>query len=74
MHPKQYLSPWYVWRKPCTYLALILTLSPTNQNEIPHDPRHLGVPSGGTKMISEPVVCSTQIIHLSSLKISNISK
>jgi hypothetical protein len=25
---KQFLSLWYVWRKPCTYLALTLTLSP----------------------------------------------
>jgi hypothetical protein len=27
-HPKQFLSPWYIWCKPCTYLALKLTLSP----------------------------------------------
>jgi hypothetical protein len=26
--PKRFLSLWYVWRKPCIYLALRLTLSP----------------------------------------------
>jgi hypothetical protein len=28
VRPKQFLSLWYVWRKPCTYLAPTLTLSP----------------------------------------------
>ena len=35
------------------------------RREIPHDPRHLGVPSGASKMISEPMVCFTQTMHLS---------
>jgi hypothetical protein len=26
--PKWFSSLWYVWRKPCTYLALTLTISP----------------------------------------------
>jgi hypothetical protein len=29
----------------------------TDHNEVPHDPRHLRVPSGASKLISEPVVC-----------------
>ena len=45
-----------------------------DQNEIPHDPRHLGVPSGATKMISEPMACSAQTVHLSCVKISTVSK
>jgi hypothetical protein len=45
-----------------------------DQNEIPLEPRHLGVPSGASKMISEAVVCSTQTVHLSCVKISTISK
>ena len=53
MRPKRYLSLWYVWRKPCTYLALTLTPSPNGPNEIPHDPRHLGVSSDASKTISE---------------------
>ena len=46
----------------------------TDRNEISHDPHHLGVPSGATKMISEPLVCSAPTAHLSCVKISTISK
>ena len=38
---------------------------PTDRNEIPHDPHHLGVPSGASKMISEPMVCSAPTVQLS---------
>ena len=44
-----------------------------DQNEIPHDPCHLGVPSGASKMISEPMVRWAQTAHLSCVKISTIS-
>jgi hypothetical protein len=44
------------------------------RKEIPHDPRHLGVPSGASKTIFEPMVRSTQTVHLSCIKISTISK
>ena len=71
---KSYLSLWYVWCKPCTYLALKLTPSPNGPNEIPHDPRHLGVPSGASKTISEPMVRSAQTVHRSCVKIITISK
>ena len=74
MRPKRYLSLWYVWRKPCTYLALTLTPSPNGPNEIPHDPGHLGVPSGASKMISEPMVRSAQTVHRSFVKISTLTK
>jgi len=74
VHPKRFLSPWYVRRKPCTYLALTLTPSPNGPNEIPHDPHHLGVPSGASKTISEPMVRSAQTVHRSCIKISTISK
>jgi hypothetical protein len=43
-----------------------------DQNEIPHDPRHLGVPSGAFKMIYEVVVRSAQTMHLSCIKITTI--
>ena len=72
--PKLFLSLWYVWRKPGTYLALTLTPSPNGPNKIPHDPRHLGVPSGASKMISEPMVRLVQTVHRSCVKISTISK
>ena len=116
---KRCLSLWYVWRKPCNYLAPTLTLSPNSskqdstrptsprssigcvetdfraygtfganrstiwhqrehclqidQNEIPHDPRHVGVPLGASKIISEPMVRSAQTAHLSCVKISTFS-
>ena len=33
-----------------------LTPSPNTPNEVPHDPRHLGVPAVASKTISEPMV------------------
>ena len=44
------------------------------RSEIPHDPRHLGVPSGASKTIFEPMVRLTQTVHLSYIKISTIPK
>ena len=72
MRPKPYLSLWYIWRKQCTYLALTLTPSPNGLNEIPLDPRHLGVPSG--KTISEPMVRLAQTVDLSCTNTNTISK
>jgi hypothetical protein len=46
----------------------------TDQNKIPHDPRHLGVASGASKIIFEPIVISEQTMHLSCVKISTIPK
>jgi hypothetical protein len=43
-----------------------------DQNEIPHDPRHLGVPSGASETISEAVVLLAQTVQLSYVKISTI--
>jgi hypothetical protein len=45
-----------------------------DQNEIPHDPRHVGVPSGASEMIYEPVQHSAQIMHISCIKISTIDR
>jgi hypothetical protein len=33
--PKQFLRLWYIWRKPCTCLALKLTLSPNRPKRAP---------------------------------------
>ena len=44
------------------------------RGEIPHDPRHLGVPSGASKTIFEPMLRLTQTVHLSYIKISTIPK
>jgi hypothetical protein len=45
-----------------------------DQNEIPHDPCTIGVPSGASKTIFEPMVRSTQTEQLSCIKIHTISK
>jgi hypothetical protein len=60
--------------KPCTYLAPRLTLSQMDQNELPLDSRHIGVPLGASKMISWPMVRSAQTVHLSCAEINTISK
>jgi hypothetical protein len=61
-------------RIPCTYIALTLTLSPVDQNKILHDPHHLGIPSGVSKTIYEPMVCSAQTVQLPCIKINTIFK
>ena len=51
--------------EPMVHLAETMHLSCTDTNtvskwkeeKIPDDPRHLGVPSGSSKMIFEPMVC-----------------
>jgi hypothetical protein len=45
-----------------------------DRNKILHDPRHLGVPSDASKIISELTACSAQTVHLSWIKISTLSK
>jgi hypothetical protein len=45
-----------------------------DRKKILHNPRHLGVPSGASKMISEPTVRSAHTVHLSRIKISTVSK
>jgi hypothetical protein len=43
-----------------------------DREEIPHDPHHLGVLSGASKMISKPTVRSAPTVHLSCIKLSII--
>jgi hypothetical protein len=45
-----------------------------DQNELPHDQRHLEVPSGVLEKISMPVGHSVQTMHLSIIEINTISK
>ena len=42
--------------------------------EIPHDQRHLGDPSGVSKMISKPMVRLAQTVHLSYTDTNIVSK
>jgi hypothetical protein len=39
-----------------------------------HEPRHLGVPSDVSKMISEPTVCLAQTVHLSCTDTNTFTK
>ena len=69
------MSLWYVWHKLCTYLVLTQTPSPNApKRDIPLEPRHLGVPSGASKMISESMVHVAQTQHLSCTDTNTISK
>jgi hypothetical protein len=43
-----------------------------DRNELQRDPRHAGVSSGASKMISEPMVHSVQTMHLSCADINTI--
>ena len=45
-----------------------------DQNELPLEPRHLVVPSGAFKMISEPMVRLAQTVHLSCTDTNTVSK
>jgi hypothetical protein len=44
-----------------------------DRNELALDPRHVGVPSGGSKMITKPMVRSVQTVHLSCTDINTTS-
>jgi hypothetical protein len=73
--PKRLLKLWYVWRKPCTYLTTDTnSVSKWTETKFHKDPRHLEVPSGVSRTISEPTVRSAQTINPSCVKISTISK
>ena len=42
--------------------------------KLPLEPRHLGVPSGASKMNSELMVCLAQMVHLSCTNTNTVSK
>jgi hypothetical protein len=46
----------------------------TDWNNIRHDPCHLAVPSGASKMVSLPMVHSELSVHLSYTNTSTVSK
>jgi hypothetical protein len=46
----------------------------TDSVELPLEPHNLEIPTGVSKMISEPTVCLAQTVHLSCVKIATISK
>jgi hypothetical protein len=72
--PKLFMSLWYVLCKPCTYLVSRLALSPNGPNRAPPGPHHIGVPSGASKTIYEPMVRLTQTEHQSCTDANTVSK
>jgi hypothetical protein len=46
----------------------------TDRNELALEPRHLGVPSGASKMNPEPTVCLPQNVHLFCTSTNTVSK
>jgi hypothetical protein len=43
-------------------------------NELSLEPRHIGVPLGASKMISDPIVYLAQTVHLSCSDTNTVSK
>jgi hypothetical protein len=74
VRPQLFMSLWYLQCKPWTYLVSKLALSANRPNRAPPDPRHLGVPSGASKMIYQPMVRLTQSEHLSWTDANTVSK
>ena len=66
MGPKRFLSLWYIRREPCTDFESRLALSPNGPKRASLELRHLGVPLGVSKTISEPMVRLAQTVHLST--------
>jgi hypothetical protein len=74
VRPKQFLTQWYIHRKPCTYFASILALSPNKLKWLPLEPRHIRLPSGASKTITEPMVHLARIMHPSCTDTNTVSK
>jgi len=64
VHPKWFMCLRYVRCKPCTYLASRLHYLRMDWNELPLETHHLGLRSGASKRISEPMVRLAPTMHL----------
>ena len=65
VHPKWFMCLWIVRCKPWIYLASSLHYLQMDWNELPLETHHLGLPSGSSKRISEPMVRLAPTVHLS---------
>jgi hypothetical protein len=45
-----------------------------DRNELPFEPRHLGVPSGASKTLSEAMVHLAQTVHLPCTETNTVSE
>jgi hypothetical protein len=74
VHPKWFLSIWYVWHKPCNYLASRLAPSPNGLNQAStwaSSPRSTIM---GVQNDSGPIVRLAQTMQLSCTDTNTISK
>jgi hypothetical protein len=69
---KWFLRLWYIWHKPCNYLASGLAISLNGLNWASSWASSPWRSSGVSKNISDAVVSSAQTVHLSCVKISTI--
>jgi hypothetical protein len=67
---KQFINLWYVWRKVSTYLAPTLTLFQNRSKQDSTRPMSLTSSIGCVQNCLCPMVCSMQIVHLSSVALS----
>jgi hypothetical protein len=58
----------------CTDTNTISKWKEVERSDMPHDPRHLGDPSGMSKTISRPMARSMETVQLYCVKISTISE
>jgi hypothetical protein len=71
---KRFLSLWYIWRKPRTYLVPTLTLYPNGAKRDSTWPTSPMYSIGCVQNDFWAMVCSAQTVHLSRVNVSTTSK
>jgi hypothetical protein len=66
--PKLFMSLGYISANRASILRQDEHYLQMDENELPVEPRQQGVPSGSSKMISEPKVRLAQTVHLSCIQ------
>jgi hypothetical protein len=74
VRPKWFLSLWHVWRKPCTHLAMTVTLSPNGMKRDSTSPMSPRSSIGCIQNVFWAYGTFGANRHLSCVKISTISK
>jgi hypothetical protein len=71
----RWLSSLWNFRHKTTHLSCVkVSTIQTDSSKLPLEPRHLGLSSGASKMISEPMVHSAQTVHLYCTDTNFVSK
>jgi hypothetical protein len=72
--PRRFLSRWYIRHKWRTYLGSDYHYLQMDSNKLPLEPRHLGVSSGVSNSISEPMVRLAQTVHIYCTETNTVSR